>query len=150
MARLPRTAKPIRDASADWTHLNAVIPPIHRRDFTWVVAMRMTDGTRIDVFAHGWTNRELLLGDDGGVYRLTPSYRYKLDDDPAWAIEQALPHRHHWLEMGGYVSFDVGPEPWPEDEFGEQEPAYVERWRPRAMTDGDPDEVAVLAPDPAT
>ncbi len=128
MARLPRIAKPIPGATADWTRLNALVPEVHRRDFEWVVALRMTDGTRIDVFAHTWTNRELLLGDDDAVFCLTPTYRYKQRDDVARAVEEALPHRWQWLEMGGYLSYDVVP--GPEDDWDGRSP-YVEFHYPR-------------------
>lgn len=112
--RLPRTGKPIVDAEAFRDALRLAVPGLHARDFLWIGAVRLTDGTRIDEFRHEWTGRRLLLGDDGAAFRLTPTGRYKaieLDTEVRWAI----PHRCVWLEMGGYVSFDVGPEPFPEE-----------------------------------
>ncbi len=128
MTRLPRTAKPIRNAIADTARLNALVPEAHRRDFEWVVAMQLTDGTRVDVFAHSWTRRELLLGDDGAVFRLTPTYRYKQCDDVRRAVEAALPHRWQWLEMGGYLTYGI--DPGPEDDWDGRSP-YVEHHYPR-------------------
>ncbi len=48
--------------------LHAVVPRAHRRGFVWLCAVRLTDGTRIDAFAHTWTRRQLLLGDDGAAF----------------------------------------------------------------------------------
>ncbi len=109
MPRLPRVAKPIPDAEARWASLHAKVPP----------ALRQTDGTRIDVFVHLWTQRELLLGDDGAVFCLTPARRYKVVDAPEWAVERVLPHRWEWLEMGGFEPIDP-LDRWVEDE----EPAW--------------------------
>ena len=120
--RLPRTAKPIPDAVESRENLRAVVRAPHDRDFSWILALRLTDGTRIDVFAHAWTRRELLLGDDGAIFRRTPAGRYK-QVDPDEELWRLIPHRWEWLEMGGYSSFDIGPEPWPEDyeELGDEE-----------------------------
>ena len=113
--RLPRTAELLTDAQESRGSLEALVHAPHDRDFRWVCALRLTDGTRIDVFVHTWTGRELLAGDDGAIFRRTPSGRYKVigPDDPSHTI---IPRRWEWLEMGGYVSRDVGPEPYPDDE----------------------------------
>lgn len=144
MTRLSRTAKPIPDAEARWPSLHAVVPRVHRRGFVRLCAVRLTDGTRIDAFAHTWTRRELLLGDDGAAFARTPSGRFKARPDLDFVVEQALPHRWEWLEMGGYVSFDVGPEPGPEEEWSDEGRGYVERSRPRALAPGEPAGPATL------
>lgn len=123
MTRLPRTAKPIHDAEALRTSLHAVVPVAHRRDFEWLLALRLTDGTRIDVFTHAWTGHELLLGDDGAAFARTPSGRYKAQADLDGVVERVLPHRREWLEMGGYAYSDVGPEPWSEGELCDEHSA---------------------------
>lgn len=124
MTRLPRTAKPIPDAEAQWAHLHAAVPRAHWPWFTWMLALRLTDGTRIDVFLHSCLNRELLLGDDGAAFAMTPSGRYKAHTDVSVAVARALPSRCEWLEMGGFASFDVGPEPWPAGEGPLEELAF--------------------------
>ena len=136
--RLPRTAKPILDAEESRETLCAVIRFPHDRDFVWVRAMRLTDKTRIDVFVHTWTERRLLLGDDGAIFGLTATGRYKQMDfeDGLWRM---IPHRWEWLEMGGYVSRDVGPEPWPQDEdTADRDAALESAWSQGGYDDGDP------------
>jgi hypothetical protein len=134
MSKRARTAKPIPEAEARWAALHAVVPSPHLQDFTWIVALRVTDGTRIDVFAHGWLNSELLLGDDGLVYELTSSLRYKVAAEPTWAVQRCLPNRSQWLERGGYMTYqlNVGTEDVVDDEW----PAPVERYRPAVLAEG--------------
>lgn len=122
--RLPRTAKPIADGVESRESLRAVIRFPHDRDFHWIAVLRLTDGTRIDVFVHTWTGRELLLGDDLAIFRRTPAGRFKevAAEEELWRL---IPHRWEWLEMGGYVNRDVGPEPWPEGDDDFEEAAMV-------------------------
>lgn len=112
--RPPRTAKPFPEATEDRTALEAIIRFPLSRDFEWFGAVRLTDGTRVDSFLHTWTGRMLRVGADGAVFGFTPTGRFKVLDleDVLW---QVLPRRWEWLEFGGYVSRDVGAEPWPED-----------------------------------
>lgn len=115
MPRLPRVAKPIPAAEPRLDALLEAVRFPHTRDFEWLQALRLTDGTRIDVFVHTFTGRVLRLGDDGASSGLTPSGRFKqgdLEDDVWWAI----PHQWEWLKMGGYAFLDVPLEPWPEDD----------------------------------
>lgn len=131
MTRLPRTGKPIPNAKPRWDTLLSAVREPHPRDFVWTGAVRLTDGTRVDGFVHAWTGRGLLLGDDGAAFGLTPTGRYK-QQDLQGDVEFALPHRWQWLDMGGYTSRDVGPEPYPEDEAtGEDEWFVPSTWTNR-------------------
>ncbi len=116
MPRLPRVAKPIVDAEPQLDALVGAVRFPHTRDFEWLAAYRLTDGTRIDVFVHFWTGRVLRLGEDGASFGLTPAGRYK-ERDLEPDVESAIPWPWEWLEMGGYSRFDVAPEPWLDEEW---------------------------------
>lgn len=117
MPRLPRVPKRIEDAEPRPDALTTAVPHPHARDFAWICAFRLSDGTRVDLFVHSFTERILLLGDDGASFNRTQTGRFK-EGDLARDVEFAIPHRWQWLEMGGYPAFEDDGDPW-EGYYGE-------------------------------
>jgi hypothetical protein len=53
-------------------------------DFMWMGEVRLTDGTRIQLYKHYWTRRYLLLDLGGRTWIQKDGDRYEEVDDPEW------------------------------------------------------------------
>jgi hypothetical protein len=83
--------------------------PDHVADFMWMGTVRLTDGTRLQVYKHYWTRDYLHLSEDGRTFVFVPKTRYE-EVNPPWLLMRVL-----GTELDPSLRYSVRHNVWPEE-----------------------------------
>jgi hypothetical protein len=85
------------------------LAPDHVGDFMWMGTVRLTDGTRLQMYKHYWTRNYLHLSDDGRAFVFVPKTRYE-EVNPPWLLMRAL-----GKELDPGLRYSVRQNVWPDE-----------------------------------
>jgi hypothetical protein len=97
----------LRVDTPEWEPLLNLAPD-HVVDFMWMGAVRLADGTRLQVYKHYWTRRYLHLAEDGRAFVFVPKTRYE-EVNPPWLLMRVLKR-----ELDPESRYSVRQNVWPE------------------------------------
>jgi len=85
------------------------LAPDHVGDFMWMGTVRLTDGTRLQMYKHYWTRNYLHLSEDGRAFVFVPKTRYE-EVNPPWLLMRVLR-----TELDPKLRYSVRQNVWPEE-----------------------------------
>jgi hypothetical protein len=92
----------------EWEPLLSLAPD-HVDDFMWMGTVRLTDGTRLQMYKHYWTRGYLHLSEDGRAFVFVPKTRYE-EVSPPWLLMRVLR-----TELDPELRYSVRHNVWPAD-----------------------------------
>src|SRR6186713_620072 len=75
----------------------------------WMGTVRLTDGTRLQMYKHYWTRGYLHLAEDGRAFVFVPKTRYE-EVNPPWLLMRVLRK-----ELEPQLGYSVRQNVWPEE-----------------------------------